>query len=612
MQADSENLKRLAGTESGDIKDLKGFTGGYVRLLSRLIEHPLKVAIVAILLIVGTFQLFGKYNNGVTFFVDTEPQQALMYVRARGNLSVHEKLRLTRQVEDIVRSVDGIETVSTQAGASSGNNIGTGAGLDQPKDAIGQLTIEFEPYGTRRPGKEIIQTIRERTSVLPGIIVETRQREDGPATGKDIRLQVRADSPETANKTATIVRQHLENNVSGLIDIEDETPLPGIEWTLRVNREEAGRFGADIVSVGAMVQVVTNGVLVGTYRPDDSRDEVDIRVRLPEDERAIERLNTLRLQTRNGLVPLSNFVTREVKPAVDSIVRKDGRVSVFVKANAAPGVLADEKVKELDGWLKSQQWPGDVQFVFRGADEEQKSSQAFLMKAMMAGIFIMFMILLTQFNSFYHTFLTLSTLVMSIAGVLIGMMVMGQAFSVIMTGTGVVALAGIVVNNAIVLIDTFHNLRDKGFAVRDAVLRTGAQRLRPVLLTTITTIFGLLPMIYQINVNWMNRTVDIGSVTSSWWVQLATAISFGLAFATLLTLILTPTLLAAPTIWRERIAHWRGKFGRKRVEAEKSADADEIATEPAGELPQACRIGASLPAKLWSPTRPGADDCSCG
>ena len=570
--SDSENLKRLAATEKGDVRDLSGFTGLYVRLLARLIQHPLKVAIVAALLIVGTFQLYGKHNNGVTFFVDTEPTQALIYVRARGNLSVHEKLRLAKQVEKIVLDVKGVETVSTQAGSASGNTLGSGAGLDQPKDSIGQLTIELLPYGSRRPGKEILNEIRQRTTELPGIIVETRQRENGPASGKDIRLQVRADTVTRANEVATRVRKHLEKDVEGLVDIEDETPLPGIEWTIKVDREEAGRFGADVVSVGALVQMVTNGVLVGTYRPDDSRDEVDIRVRLPEDQRSVVRLDSLRLRTDNGLVPLSNFITREVKPAVDSIIRKDGRVSVYVKANTAEGVLADDKVKELDAWLKDQQWPADVQFIFRGADEEQKESQSFLIKAMTAGIFIMFMILLTQFNSFYHAILTLSTLVMSLAGVLIGMMVMGQPFSVIMTGTGVVALAGIVVNNAIVLIDTYHNLLARGFAVRDAVLRTAAQRLRPVLLTTITTIFGLLPMIYQINVNWFSRDVQIGSVTSTWWVQLATAISFGLAFATLLTLVLTPTLLAAPTVWREQLLAWRNKLRGKPNSGNEAAD----------------------------------------
>ena len=553
----NDNIKRLAAADNSDLRELGGFTGYYVRFLHRIIQHPLKVSVVALAMLASVFVLYGKHNNGVTFFVETEPEQALMYVRARGNLSIYEQLKLVRKVEKEVLSVEGVQTVATQAGSGSQSRIGNGAGLDQPKDSIGLLTIELAPFGQRRPGKQILAEIREKTKPIPGIIPELRERENGPATGKDIRLQVRANSVATANQVATTIRKHLEQDVEGLVDIEDETPLPGIEWTIKVDREEAGRYGADVVSVGALVQVITNGVLVGTYRPDDSRDEVDIRVRLPQNERAISQLDSLRLQTPNGLVPLSNLVTREIKPAVDSLIRKDGRVSVYVKANTVEGVLADDKVKELNGWLKAQDWPQGVQFVFRGADEEQRSSQAFLTKAMVAAIFIMFMILVTQFNSFYHAALTLSTLVMSLAGVLIGMMVTGQPFSVIMTGTGVVALAGIVVNNAIVLIDTYHSMLKQGFAVRDAVLRTAAQRLRPVLLTTVTTIFGLLPMVFQLNVNWFDRSVQVGSVTSTWWVQLATAISFGLAFATLLTLILTPVLLAAPTVWRESYQNFR-------------------------------------------------------
>ena len=192
---------------------------------------------------------------------------------------------------------------------------------------------------------------------------------------------------------------------------------------------------------------------------------------------------------------------------------------------------------------------------------------------MLAALFIMFIILVTQFNSFYHTAITLSTVLLSVVGVMIGMLVTGQAFSVIMTGTGVVALAGIVVNNAIVLIDTYHNMLRQGYAVREAVVHTAAQRLRPVLLTTITTIFGLLPMIFQINVNWFDRSVQLGSVTSTWWVQLATAISFGLAFATLLTLILTPVLLAAPTVCREGFRDFMARRKGLPVGGETTADA---------------------------------------
>ena len=566
-KSNARNLKMLASSRSGDLSGLSGLTGAYVRLLSDLIRFPLLSILAAAGLIGATFIAFSGHKTPVTFFVKTEPSQALVYVRARGNLAIAEQLRLTRKVENILLDIDGIQTVATSIGSSAGGGtrIGSGAGLDKPKDVIGKITIELKPYGKRRAGDEILKEVKERTASMAGIIVEVKQREDGPPTGKDIRLQVRGQSQQTTNAAARRVRAFFEHKMTGLVDIEDETPLPGIEWTLKVNRKEAGRYGTDVASVGAMIQLVTNGILVGKYRPDDSTDEVDIRVRLPRAERSLERLSSLRISTPGGMVPLSNFVTRKVQPAVDSIFRKDGMVSVYVKANTAEGVDPDDKIATINKWLKTQAWPDDIKFVFRGADEDKKKSQAFLSRAMAASVFLMFIILVTQFNSFYHAFLTLLTLVMSISGVLIGIMVTGQAFSIIMTGTGIVALAGIVVNNAIVLIDTYHVMLAEGIAPRDAVLRTAAQRLRPVLLTTITTIFGLLPMIFQLNVGWFERTLAIGSLTSSWWVQLATAISFGLAFATILTLLLTPVLLVAPTVWKESLMKITGKLKRSKM-----------------------------------------------
>ncbi len=214
-------------------------------------------------------------------------------------------------------------------------------------------------------------------------------------------------------------------------------------------------------------------------------------------------------------------------------------------------MLTDTKVAELDNWLKAQTWPSNIDFRFRGADEDQKESGEFLMKAMIASLFLMFIILLTQFNSFYQTFLTLSTVVMSVIGVLLGMMVTGQKFSIIMTGTGIVALAGIVVNNSIVLIDTYNRLREDGIPPLEAALKTSAQRIRPIMLTTITTIAGLIPMATQVNFDFFNRVISVGSITAIWWIQLSTAVIAGLAFSTLLTLIVIPTMLALPSVWAE-------------------------------------------------------------
>jgi len=556
-----EEAKKLSGDSHVDYSEIRGFTGVYVRFLKVVAGHPLgHIAVIAAAIGIAfyVFSYFGQHNAGVEFFVDEEPEQVIVFVRGRGNLSAFEQRDLVAEVEDEVMKVSGIKTVITTV---NGESSGTGPGgvQDRPNDSIGELMIELKDYCCRRKAEEIFAEIRERTAPIAGTIIQITKIEGGPPTGKDVQLEVSGSDYDEVKRVAGLVRDHMETQMTGLRDIEDSRSLPGIEWELEVDRREAGRFGADVQSVGAMIQLVTNGILVGTYRPNDSDDEIDIRVRLPEDERNIDRLDTLRISTPDGMMPIRNFVERTAKPKVSEIERKNGRFAIDVKANvlSEQGILADDKVRELGAWLETQTFPTGIYTRFRGADEEQQESQAFLGKAAMAAMFIMFIILVTQFNSFYQTILTLSTVVMSVVGVLIGMLVTGQKFSVIMTGTGIVALAGIVVNNAIVLIDTYNRMRQNGLPGLEAVLRTCAQRLRPILLTTITTIMGLVPMALQINFNFFDRIIQVGGITSVWWVQLSTAVISGLAFSTLLTLIVIPTMLAMPSVWKERWINWR-------------------------------------------------------
>lgn len=558
---EAETAAQLSGGSHTDYSKIRGLAGMYIRLLQRLVFHPFIVLIISALFVVAVFMGFKQVAAGVEFFVDTEPEQAFVFVSGRGNMSAKEKFDLVVEVEKRILQIGGLKSVFTTVGTVSGNLI-DGGGQDRPLDLIGQLILEPADFNLRRKGKVILEEIRQKTADIPGIIIEVRKKEDGPPTGKDVRLQISGGNLASVEKATRRVRTYLNTQVKDLRDVEDTTPLPGIEWVLDVNRREAARFGTDILSVGSMIQLVTNGLMIGTYRPDDAEDEIDIRVRLPKSERTINQLDSLRVVTQNGPVPLSNFVTRKAEPKVSSITRRGGRYMMMVKANATNGVLGGDKVAEIDRWLKQQTWPDDVELKFRGADEDQKESGAFLVKAMGGALFMMFIILVTQFNSFYQTFITLLTVVLSLVGVLIGMMATGQTFSIIMTGTGVVALAGIVVNNSIVLIDTFNHFHnDLKMPVIDAALRASAQRLRPVLLTTITTICGLAPMALQINLDFINRIVQLGSVTSVWWVQLSTAIIFGLGFATLLTLILTPTLLTMPAVLRRK--RLRRKVRRK-------------------------------------------------
>ncbi len=568
----TKNLAEMLSHDATlDPDTLPGFTGWYVRFLRGLTDNLWGnlVTLAVIFSVVATIFIgFGKHSKGVDFFVDEEPDQTVILVSGRGNLAAREALALVSQVESEILNVSGVDNVVTTAypnGGGGGPQI-IGGVNDKPADLIGELNLELVTYSQRRPWQQIEAEIRERTARFPGIRVEPRKIEGGPPTGKDITLQINSTDYDTLLDTTKRVRKHFDGT-DKLLDVEDSTPLPGIEWELAIDREEAGRFQAGIASVGNMIQLVTNGVLIGKYRPNDADDEIDIRVRLPEDERSLERFDQLKLKTANGQVPITNFVTRVAKPKVSSISRRDGLYSMSVKAGVdqSDGLTVDAKVGELQAWLDSQTWPESIFFKFRGADEEQKEAGAFLMRAMLGSLFLMAIILITQFNSFYQTAITLTTIVLAASGALVGMVITGQKFSIIMTGTGIIALAGIVVNNSIVLIDTYNRMRrEDGVPVREATLKTAAQRLRPILLTTITTIAGLIPMATQINLNFVNQTIAVGSITSIWWVQLSTAVIFGLAFSTVLTLILVPVLLTLPCNLMAAADKWRRRRGGKR------------------------------------------------
>ena len=292
---------------------------------------------------------------------------------------------------------------------------------------------------------------------------------------------------------------------------------------------------------------VAAGCLRRPSRPNDADDEVDIVARFPLSNRTIDELDRIRIATPQGLVPISNFVTRTAVPRTGQLRRVDSQRIMKVLADVEPGVLVDEKVQQIREWLPTAGIDPRVSIDFKGEDEEQKAAQAFLQKALAIALFLMAIILITQFNSFYSAGLILSAVIMSTIGVMLGLLITGQPFGIVMTGIGVIALAGIVVNNNIVLIDTYDRLKKSIPDPAEAILRTGAQRLRPVFLTTVTTILGLMPMVMQLNIDLFNRSVTVGAPSTQWWVQLATAIVSGyLAFATILTLIVTPCAL----MWR--------------------------------------------------------------
>jgi len=526
--------QRLALAETGDIERVDGFTGFYVRVLSGALHHPGKILIAAIVSLIAIFAAYGAFGKGMGFFPDVEPEVAFVNVYARGDLSTDEMDALVREVEQRVLGRDDLRFVYTRV-SSGGNNR---------EDQIGRLSLRFVDWEQRKPAVEILEEIREATADIAGIEVETTFPEAGPPIGKPVQIELSSRIPDDLERAANLVRSTMES-MPGLRDIEDSRPLPGIEWRIKVDRAKAARFNADIATVGGLVQFVTNGIKVGEYRPDDADDEIDIRVRFPEGTRNLDQLDLLRIATPEGNIPISNFVVREPAPKVGTIKRTDMRRTVTVMAETAPGILPADMVVELRDRLMQNRdaWPATVQWKFRGEDEEQQKAADFLGKAFLAALFIIAILLVTQFNSFYQALLILTAVIFSTGGVFLGHIILAKPFGLIMSGIGLIALAGIVVNNNIVLIDTYNILRKSGMDAREAVLRTGAQRLRPVMLTTVTTILGLLPMVLGVGIDFINRKVTIGAPSTQWWVQLASAVAGGLFFATVLTLIVTPSML---------------------------------------------------------------------
>ena len=548
--ADPDTVKAIAAGDRGHLQSVKGFTGWYLGLLRGALAHPGKVIVVAIAMLIGAQVAYVQFGRGIEFFPSVEPENALLQVHARGNLSILERDALLRQVEARILSLQAetgeLHAIYARSVASSGVQ------RDEPEDLIGTIQIEFTDWDRRRPADTILADIRRRTASLAGIIVEPRKQKAGPPVGKAIQIEIASSLPELiAPAAARIVTAMTE--LGGFVDIEDGRPIPGIEWELKVDRAEAAKFGADVTLIGSYVRMITNGTKLGDYRPDGSDEEIDIVVRLPAAFRNIEQLDSIRVRTDMGLVPIEYFVSRQARPKVGNLRRVDGHRVITVKAEVAPGVLPDTKVRELRAWLATAGLDPQVDIAFKGEDKEQVAAQKFLVKAFAVAIFLMAIILVTQFNSFYSAFLILSAVIMSTVGVMLGLLITDQPFGIVMAGIGVIALAGIVVNNNIVLIDTFDRLKKTAPSPHEAILRTGAQRLRPVMLTTITTVLGLMPMVLGVNVDIIAREVQFGAPSTQWWRQLATAIAFGLTFATILTLVVTPSAL----MLRENLAAWR-------------------------------------------------------
>ena len=554
--------------------------GLYMAVVKKAVRFPgLTLGIVSALMVVIVVA-FGKYNSGVELFPNVEPEYGLVYVHARGNLSLDEQDAAVRQVEQRMLSWPGIETVYTRVGASTGGG-GFGGSVDE--DVIGTIQYEFVDWRERKNASEILTDLRGALHGMPGIEAEVSVPEAGPPQGKPIQVELSADDPEGLDEAAATVANYLRT-IPEVIDLSDGLPPPSIDWELEVNRTEAAKYGIGPGSVGTVVQLVTTGLKLSDYRPAGADDAVDIRLRLPEDRRTLSTLDQLRIETAQGAVPLSNFVTREPARSLGTLKRIDGTRTITVQSNLVEGVQDAEYQAMVANALPDLGLPENVRWKLGGSNEESQEASAFLGQAFGVAIFLIFALLLAQFNRFTYVFLVLTAVVMSTVGVLLGLLIMQMPFVIVMTAVGTIALAGVVVNNNIVLIDTYVHLRSEGWDKLEAVLETCRERVRPVMLTAVTAILGVLPIAFGVNLAILSHEVTIGAPSTQWWIALSSAIVFGLAFSTMLTLVVTPAALMVFTRDNAWIADERSLLAKlfrrkKKAVAEQVSDTDDTSKE---------------------------------
>ncbi len=557
-------------SEKGDPRQMKGFMGLYARFVSGAIHKPVALLGAALLVITGLMGwfvttemgLFGQTPHRIEFFLDEDPEEVNVYVQARGNLAVPAQNVLVTEVEKRLMSIRGVDSMYVRVGRI--NSAGNGG---PPQDSIGRINLHFVKFEQRKlmhiTGRDIVAEVRKRVADVPGLGIEVRPPQNGPNPGKAIQIELRGSDNLALNKTAEAVLAHLRAD-RRIIDVEDSRTSPGMEWDVAVDRQAAGRYGVSVLAVGQAIQFATDGILVGRFRPDDSQDELDIRVRYPEGDRSLNALDTLKITTPSGPVPASYFVTRTAAPQVTSIKRRDSQRLALIQGNAAPGVASNLVIADLKSWFAKNPADSTVHWKFRGGDEDTADAGNFFALALLTSLFLMSIILLWQFNSLWGVACTLFAVVLSTMGVILGiqMNVLGtfDYISIIMCGTGVVALAGVIVGHNIVLVDTYYQLRrNQGLPRDEAALKAAVQRFRPVLLTTLTAVIGLLPLMFQVEPSFRTGVIEYKPPGSEWWVQMAGAIVWGLTFSTVLTLLLTPVMLAVPEVIGRRFGLFKKK-----------------------------------------------------
>ncbi|HUU59715.1 MAG TPA: efflux RND transporter permease subunit, partial [Phycisphaerae bacterium] len=555
------------------------FVRGYRRLLNAALAHRVTALLLAVLILAGVGTVYMKRKAGVELFPDIDPREAVINIRSPQGTNIRESERLAglveAQVEKYRRSPSGgadrIKHVVNNVGAGTGNVLFSG----EAGPHMANLTVIFPDFEDRRqPSTTMVKEIRESLTGVTGAEVKVEKQREGPPTGAPVTVRIVGEDLGELERISTQAMD-LIRDVPNLVNLRSDLEAARPELSFRVDRERAMYLGVNTTVVGQFLKMAVLGTKVSDFR--QFTEEYDITIRLPESQRMrIEDLLRLRVPNHRGeSIPLSSLGRFVYWPGLGTIHRVNQKRVVTLTADAE-GRLGTAVLAGVQNRLRplAQALSPGYEIRYAGQKEFEDEARQFLSKAFVLAILLIVGILVAQFNTLSVPLIIMTTVILSTIGVFVGLLALNLPFGIIMTGVGVISLAGVVVNNAIVLLDYTRKLQRQGMDLISATIQAGVTRLRPVLLTATTTILGLVPMVVGVSFDVHTLGISWRSESSQWWRSMATAVIFGLTFATLLTLVVVPSLY----VMLYRLAAHFGLGGIKKPDDEQEAPQGEPAT----------------------------------
>ena len=537
--------------------------GIYQFALRKVLRFRLITILAFIFLFVGTFYWYGKNTfprKRIEFFPKTEPSEAVVNIRAPLGTTLEVSDKYVASVEDFVnKDKKKLDAVVANVGQRRGSGA---ASAGSSTTYLSHVVLDFPNWlNWKEKPSSIIKKLRQKLDQMVGIEIKLAEARSGPPTGKALNLEVRGEDFNQMSEAVESIKKKIKD-IPGLVDLTDDFDRSRPELKVIIDRDKASRLGLRARDIANTVRTAFNGKKVSVFR--DGTEEYDIWVQLDQSFRSNQSdLSSLFIYTPSGEpVRLSEIAKVDSGPSYGSIKHVDTVRTITISADAfrMPGPVLVIKAKQI---LSKLDLPQGVTYQFTGEDENRKESQIFIGQALIIAIFMILVIMVAQFNSIALPLIVISSVLMSVMGVIMGLIVHDRPFGIIMTGVGTVALAGIVVNNAIVMLDYVIKLRKKGYQRNEAMILAAAVRFRPVVLTAVTTVLGLVPIAVGMDIDFSRDSkILFGAASASFWKSMALAIMYGLGVTTLLTLFLLPALYSLVEGGKERL---RVLFRRKEI-----------------------------------------------